>query len=53
VQLVEFAEDAYVPAKQTEHAVDEAIEYSPVPQMLVTAVSPVVVQYDPAGQELQ
>ena len=29
MQLVEFAEDAYVPAKQTEHAVDEAIEYFP------------------------
>jgi len=35
--------------RQLKHALDETPEYFPVAQAPVTAVSPVVAQYDPAG----
>jgi len=39
-----------VPAAQLEHADDEAKEKVPVAHIPVTAVRPVVAQYDPPGQ---
>jgi len=42
-QLDDDVEDVYVPAKQFEHTVDEATEYVPAAQALVT-VRPVMAQ---------
>ena len=53
MQLVEDADDEYVPDKQLEQAVEEATEYVPAAQAPVTAVRPVVAQYDPAVHEEQ
>ena len=39
--------------RQVEQAVDEATEYLPVVQTPVTAVRPVVAQYDPAVHAVQ
>jgi len=39
-----------VPVRQLEHTVAEAVEYDPAAQLPVTAVKPVVAQYDPPGQ---
>jgi hypothetical protein len=39
-----------VPVRQLEHAVAATAEYDPVEHTAVTAVRPVVAQYDPAGQ---
>jgi len=52
-QLVEEADDEYVPDKQLEHIEEEATEYQPAAQAPVTAVSPVVAQYDPLGHAAQ
>jgi len=49
VQLDEDADDEYVPDEQLEQAVEEAAEYEPATQEPVTAVRPVVAQYDPLG----
>jgi len=35
--------------RQLEHTVDDAAEYFPTAQAPVTALRPVVAQYDPAG----
>ena len=43
-QLVEDADDEYVPDKQFEHTDDEATEYEPAAQAPVSAVRPVVAQ---------
>ena len=48
VQLDEDANDEYVPERQLEQTVAEADEYEPVTQEPVTAVRPVVAQYEPA-----
>ncbi len=47
-QLVEDADDEYVPVEQLEQTVADATEYDPAAQAPVTAVKPVVAQYDPA-----
>ena len=43
----------YDPAIHDEQAVEEEAEYLPAAQAPVTAVKPVVAQYDPAGQLVQ
>jgi len=45
---VDPVEISNVPARQLEHTVADAAEYFPVLQIPVTAVRPVVAQYDPA-----
>ena len=40
----------YVPARQLEQTEDDSIENEPAVQTPVTAVKPVVAQYDPPGQ---
>ena len=52
-QLVEDADDEYVPDKQLEQTVEDATEYKPAEQAPVTAVSPVVAQYDPPVHAVQ
>jgi len=52
-QLVVDAADEYVPVRQLEHTVAEAAEYFPAAQLPVTAVKPVVAQYDPAVHDVQ
>ena len=52
-QLVEDDDDENVPDKQLEHMVDEATENEPAAQTPVTAVRPVVAQYDPAVHAVQ
>ena len=47
-QLVEGADDEYVPAEQLEQTDADATENDPAAQAPVTAVKPVVAQYDPA-----
>ena len=49
-QLEEPAVAWKCPARQLEHTVADAVEYLPATQAPVTAVSPVVAQYDPPGQ---
>ena len=41
------------PTRQFVQKDDPAVEYEPAAQIPVTAVSPVVAQYDPAVQSLQ
>jgi len=41
-----------LPDKQLEHTVADATEYEPVAHAPVTAVRPVVAQYDPAEHEM-
>ena len=53
MQLVDDADDEYFPDKQLEQTLAEAIEYDPAAQTPVTAVRPVVAQYDPPGQVVQ
>ncbi len=52
-QLVEDAEDINIPDEQLEQTLDAAIEYEPDAQAPITAVRPVVAQYEPAGQLVQ
>jgi len=52
-QLVEDADDEYFPDEQLEQTVAEASEYDPAAHAPVTAVRPVVAQYDPAVQDEQ
>ena len=47
-QLVEDADDEYVPVEQLEQTVADATENDPAAQDPVTAVKPVEAQYDPA-----
>jgi hypothetical protein len=44
-----MANEEYDPAKQLEHADEDATEYKPAAQTPVTALKPVVAQYDPEG----
>ena len=52
-QLVEDADDAYVPDEQLEQMVEDATENKPAAQIPVTADKPVVAQYDPPGHAEQ
>ena len=52
-QLVEDIDDEYVPDIQLEHIVEDATENKPAAHTPVTAVSPVVAQYDPPGHAVQ
>ena len=52
-QLVEDADDAYVPAAQLEQTLDEATEYCPAAHIPEIAPKPVVAQYDPAVHAAQ
>ena len=52
-QPVDPVEISNVPARQLEHTVAEAAEYFPATQDPVTAVRPVVAQFEPEGHEVQ
>ncbi len=52
VHALDPVDATYVPVRQDEHTVADAAEYFPVAQRPVTAVSPVVEQYEPALQSL-
>ena len=53
VHTLDDEEAEYDPAAQEEHTVEDAIEYFPAAQTPVTAIRPVVAQYDPAGHSKQ
>ena len=51
-QVVDDAEAENFPTKHEEQTVADVAEYVPAAQLSVTAVSPVVAQYEPEGQAL-
>ena len=53
MQLLKDGEDEYVPDKQLEQTVAEELEYDPAAHAPVTAVKPVMAQYEPAVHAVQ
>jgi len=52
-QLIDDAADEYDPDKQLEQTLEDVEEYKPAAQAPVTAVRPVVAQYEPPGHDVQ
>ena len=52
-QLVDDADDEYVPEEQIEQTDEDSSEYDPAAHTPVTAVRPEVAQYDPPGHSKQ